>query len=147
MIKSFYSSYEDRLDQAPRVENFSATASRGAPIFDVYSDSNESSNDNMDPLIDALAKIQFKYCHGYSFTELLDSLREVASIDDLPFQHGTPLTPIRETGSGGTELADYRSDLESYTPERLVSMINQQEGVLLASMTPMKLQIRSQMMI
>ena len=35
MIKSFYSSYEDSLDQAPCVKNFSATASRGAPIFDM----------------------------------------------------------------------------------------------------------------
>ena len=39
-----------------------------------------------------------------------------------------PLTPIRETGSGGTELADYKSDLESYTPEHLVSVINRQDG-------------------
>ena len=31
-------------------------------------------------------------------------------------------------GLGGTELADYGSDLESYTPERLVSVINQQHG-------------------
>jgi hypothetical protein len=101
MIKSFYSSYEDSLDQAPCVKNFSATASRGAPVFDVYSDSDESSNDNLDPLIDALAKIQFKSCHGYSFAELLDNLKEVANIDDLPFQHSTPLTPIRENWLGG----------------------------------------------
>ena len=100
----------------------------GAPVFDIYSDSDESSHDNMDSIIDALAKLQLKSCHDYSFAELLDNLREVASIGDLPFQHGTPLTPIRETGSGGTELADNRSDLESYTPECLVSVINRQDG-------------------
>jgi hypothetical protein len=124
-----------------------ATSRHLDPIINVYSDSDESSHDSLDPIIDVLAKLQFKSYHDYSFVELLDNLRKVASIDDLPFQHGTPLTPIRETGSGGTELADYRSDLESYTPERLVSMINQQEGVLPASMTPVKLRIRSQMMI
>ena len=65
-------------------------------------------------------------CQDHTLEELLDNLREVASIDDLPFEHGTPLTPERETGSGGTEVADYESDLDSYSPERLVSVINQQ---------------------
>ena len=60
---------------------------------------------------------------GHAPTELLDTLREVASIDDLPYQHGTPLTPIRAIGSGGTELVDYGSDLDSYTPERQISVI------------------------
>jgi len=58
-----------------------------------------------------------------AFTELLDNLREVASIDDLPFQHGTPLATERENGSGETVLADYDSDLESFSPERLVPVI------------------------
>jgi len=124
IIKSIYPSHEDSLDKTLGFENSSATASRGAPVFDVYSDSDESSHDSLDSIIDALAKFQFKSCHDYSFAGLLDNLREVASIDDLPFQHGTPLTPIRETGSGGTELADYGSDLESYTLERLASVIN-----------------------
>ena len=75
-----------------------------------------------------MAKIQLKSCWDHTLAELLDNLRKIASIDDLPFQHGTPLTPERETGSGGTELADYESDLESYSPERLVSVINQQGG-------------------
>ena len=39
-----------------------------------------------------------------------------------------PLTPAREIDSGGTELADYGSDLDCYTPECLVSMINRQDG-------------------
>ena len=75
-----------------------------------------------------LAKIQLKSYQDHTLAELLDNRREVASIDDLPFQHGTPRTPERETGSGGTELADYESDLENYSPERLVSVINQQGG-------------------
>ena len=75
-----------------------------------------------------LAKIQLKSYQDDTLTKLLDNLREVASIDDLPLQHSTPLTTKRETRSGGTELADYESDLESFSPERLVSVINQQGG-------------------
>jgi hypothetical protein len=74
VIKSIYSSYEDSLDQTLGVENFSATASRAAPVFDVYSDSDESSHDSLDPIIDVLAKLQLKSCHDYSFTEPLDNL-------------------------------------------------------------------------
>ena len=50
MIKSIY---ENSLDQTIGVENFSATASRGALIFDAYSESDESSHDNLDPIINA----------------------------------------------------------------------------------------------
>ena len=39
-----------------------------------------------------------------------------------------PLATERETGSGETVLADYESNLESFSPERLVSVINQQGG-------------------
>ena len=35
---------------------------------------------------------------------------------------------LRETGSGGIVLADYESDLESISPERLVPVIIQQPG-------------------
>ena len=108
--------------------NSSATDSREAPVFDVYSDPDESSPDSLDFITIVLAKFQLKSFQDHSLTELLDNLREVASMDDLLFQHGTPLTIERETGSGGTELVDYRSDLESYTPEHLVSVINQQDG-------------------
>ena len=38
MIKSIYSSYEASLDQTTYTENFSATTSRGAPVFNIYSD-------------------------------------------------------------------------------------------------------------
>ena len=100
MIKSIYPSYEDSLDKTLSIENFSATTSRGAPIFDEYSDSDESSHDNLDLITDALVKFQLKSHHDYSFAELLNNLREVASIDDLQFQHGTPLETERETGSG-----------------------------------------------
>ena len=85
MIKSIY------------VENSSTTASREAPVFDVYSDSDESSHDNLDLIIDTQTKLQVEPCHDYSPAEVLDSLREVASIDDLPYQHGTP--PYTHTGN------------------------------------------------
>ena len=133
MIKSIY---ENSLDQLLCVENSSVTASREAPIFDVYPDPDESSHDSLDFITNALTKIQLKSCQDHTLAELLDNLREVASIDDLPFQHGTPLTPERETGSGGTELADYESDLESYSPECLVSVINQQGGGALSHHDP-----------
>ena len=97
MIRSIY---ENILDHLLRVENHSVTASREAPIFDVYPDLVESSNDSLDRTTNALAKIQLKSCQSYALAELLDNLREVASIDDLPFQHITSLATERETGSG-----------------------------------------------
>jgi len=75
-----------------------------------------------------LVKIQLESCESHTLAELLDNLRKVASIDDLPFQHSTPLVTERETRSGGTILADYESDLESFSPERLVPVIIQQPG-------------------
>ena len=108
------------------VENQSATASREAPVFDVYPDPVESPQDSLDFITNALAKMQLKSCRSRTLAELLDNLREVASIDDLPFQHGTPLVTKRETGSGETILADYDSDLESFSTERLVPVIIQQ---------------------
>ena len=72
--------------------------------------------------------MQLKSCRSHILAELLDNLREVASIDDLPFQHGTPLETEKETGSGGTILADYESDLESFSHERLVPVIIQPRG-------------------
>ena len=125
MIRSIY---ENSLEHLLYVENHSVTASREAPVFDVYLDPVESSNDSLDRITNALAKIQLKSCQSYTLAELLDNLREVASIDDLPFQHGTPLETERETGSGGTVLADYESDLESFSPECLVPVIIQQHG-------------------
>ena len=79
MIKSIY---ESSLDRPLHVENQSATATR-EPDF----------------INNALAKMQLKSCRGHTLTELLDNLREVASIDDLLFQHVTPLETERETGS------------------------------------------------
>ena len=90
MIKSINSSHEASLDQTAHAKNSFATASWEAPVFDVYSDSDESSHDNLDLMINAFAKLQVKSCHGYTPAELLNSLREVASINDLPYQHGTP---------------------------------------------------------
>ena len=92
MIRSFY---ENSFDLLLHVENQSATASREAPVFDVYPDPVESPQDSLYFITKALAKIQLKSCRGHTLTELLDNLREVASIDDLPFQHGTPLETER----------------------------------------------------
>ena len=106
MIRSIY---ENSLDRVLYVENHSVTASREAPVFDVYPDPVESSQDSMFFITSALAKIQLKSCQSYTLVELLDNLREVASIDDLSFQHDTPLAAERETGSGETVLADCES--------------------------------------
>ena len=122
MIKSIY---ESSLDRPFHVENQSATASREAPVFYVYPDPVESPQDSLDFITKVLAKMQLKSCRGHTLAKLLDNLREVASIDDLPFQHGTPLETERETGSGGTVLADYESDLESFSHEHLVPVIIQ----------------------
>ena len=116
MIKPIYSYYGAGLDQTSKVKNSFVTASREAPVFDVYSDPVWSSQDSLDFITNALAKIQLKSCQSHTLAELLDNLREVASIDDLPFQHGTPLVTERETGSGETVLADYDSDLENFSP-------------------------------
>ena len=79
------SSYENSLDRLLHVENQSATASREALVFDVYPDPVESSQDSLDFITNALAKMQLKSCQDHTLAELLDNLREVASIDDLPF--------------------------------------------------------------
>ena len=125
MIRSIY---QNSLDHLLCVENISVTASREAPVFDVYPDPLESSHDSLDFITNAMAKIQLKSCKNYTRAELLDNIREVASIDDLPFQHGAPLATEWETGSRATEQADYRSDMESYSLEHQVSVINQPNG-------------------
>ena len=103
MIRSIY---ENCLDHLLRVENHSVTASREAPIFDVYPDPVELPRDSLDFITNALLKMQLKFCRSHTLAELLDNLREVASIDDLPFQHGTPLVTEKETGSRNTVLTD-----------------------------------------
>jgi len=125
MIRSIY---ENSLDHLLCGKNHSVTASREAPIFDIYPDPVESSQDSLDFITNALVKIQLESCESHTLAELLDNLRKVASIDDLPFQHSTPLVTERETRSGGTILADYESDMESFSPERLVPVIIQQPG-------------------
>jgi hypothetical protein len=122
MIRSFY---ENSLDRLCHVENQSVTASQEAPVFDVYPDLVESPQDSLDFIANALAKMQLKSYRSRTLAELLDNLREVASIDDLPFQHCTPLITERENGFGGTVLADYKSDPESFSHEHLVSVIIQ----------------------
>ena len=99
--------YENSLDHLFFVKNHSVTAGREAPVFDVYPDPVESYRDSLDFITNALAKIQFESCQSHTLAELLDNLWEVASIDDLSFQRGTPLATERETGSGETVLANY----------------------------------------
>ena len=65
MIESIYSAQEARSDCPVYVKNSDATVNREAFIFDVYSDSDESSSDdNLDLIIDALTQIQAKSCSG-----------------------------------------------------------------------------------
>jgi len=84
MIRSIY---ENSLDHLLCGKNHSVTASREKPVFDVYLDPVESSQDSLDFITNALAKIQLESCQSHTLAKLLDNLREVASIDDLPFQH------------------------------------------------------------
>ena len=59
MIRSIY---ENSLDHLPYVENHSVTASREAPVFDVYLGPVESPQDSLDFITNALAKMQLKSC-------------------------------------------------------------------------------------
>ena len=70
----FRSIYENSIDQLLCVENSSVTASREAPVFDVYPDPIESSQDSLDFITNALAKIQLKSCQDHTLAELLDNL-------------------------------------------------------------------------
>ena len=61
LIKSIYFAQEKGLDHPVYVEHINATASREAPVFDVYSDSDDSSlDDNLNLIINALAQFQAK---------------------------------------------------------------------------------------
>jgi hypothetical protein len=56
--------------------------------------------------------------------------------------------PVWETGSRGTELADYGSDLDSYTPEChiYVTLLNEQDQDVLSRHDPNETPIRSRKM-
>ena len=71
MIRSIY---ENSLDRLLYIENHSVSASREAPVFDVYLDLVESSQDSLDFITNVLAKIQLKSCQSYTLSELLDNL-------------------------------------------------------------------------
>ena len=66
--------YENSLDHFLCVENHSVTASREAPVFDVYTDLVKSPQDSLDFITNALAKMQLKSCRSRTFAELLDNL-------------------------------------------------------------------------
>ena len=71
MIRSFY---ENSMDRLCHIENQSVTASREAPVFDVYPDLAELPQDSLDFITNALAKMQLKSCRGHTLVELLDNL-------------------------------------------------------------------------
>ena len=64
--------YENSLDQILCIENSSATASREAPVFDVYPDPDGSPVDSLDFINNVLAKIQLKSCQDHTIAEILD---------------------------------------------------------------------------
>ena len=66
--------YENSLDHLLYVENHSVIASREAPVFDVYPDPVESSQDSLDFINNALAKIQLDSCQSHTQAELLGNL-------------------------------------------------------------------------
>ena len=71
MIRSIY---ENSLDRPLYVEKHSITTSREAPVFDVYLDPVESSQDSLDFINNALAKIQLDSCQSHTQAELLGNL-------------------------------------------------------------------------
>ena len=110
-IRSTFSSLrEEGLDHLHCIRNMDATARREAPVFDSYPDSDEDieklSDKCLDLMTNSTSQGQISSWRGFQPTELLDSLRLVDNIDDLPYQHGRPLSPIQDEGSGYTVLAD-----------------------------------------
>ena len=65
---------ENSLDRLHYVKNHSVTASQEAPVFDVYPDPVKSSQDSLDFITNALAKIQLKSYQSHTLAELLDNL-------------------------------------------------------------------------
>ena len=67
-----------------------------ALVFDSYSDSDEgtesSSNDNLDPIFAATSQLRAKFWRGFHPIELPNYSRAVDHIEDLPYQHGKPLS-------------------------------------------------------
>ena len=108
------------MDDQCYVEDEGATAGREAPIFDTYSDSDDgiesSSDDNLNLIFAATSQLRAKFWIGSQPAEPPDYSRVVASIKDLPYQHGRPLSPIQEGRSGETVLVDSSSGLDSYSP-------------------------------
>ena len=71
------------------------------------------------------------FWRGSKPTELLDSSRLVAHLDDLLFQHGSPLPTMTAEGSGSTVLADYISSSGEHSPDKQIFMAtidNSQDG-------------------
>ena len=68
------------------------------------------------------------FWRGSQPLQLLDSAHHVAHIEDLPFQHGKPLSPTRGVGARSIVLVDHDSGLDSYSPDRQVFMATEDNG-------------------
>jgi hypothetical protein len=91
--------------------------SQEAPIFDSYLDSDVdstgSSNKDMNLTITSTLQGHFVYWKNSETNELVDNLRLVAYIPDLPYPQGRPLPPTEEERIEDTVLVDYSTTHET----------------------------------
>ncbi|RLN12210.1 hypothetical protein C2845_PM09G10430 [Panicum miliaceum] len=123
------SDLEEDLDLLLKLGDEDATAIPEAPVFDAYTDSDDdhdsSAVSHLGLSITTTALYRFMYWKGMEPSELLDNdARLVATIQELPFQQGRPLSPIQEERSGSTAstvlvTTDYSGD---YSPKCEVYM-------------------------
>jgi hypothetical protein len=139
------------LDLLLKIKDMGAIACREAPVFDIYSDSDEEyslcstttssrtrkglgdegaatrraaptlenhsqpdghteifSGSLLGLTITSTLQGRFVYWKGFEPSELFDcKSRLVAFTQELPFQEGRPLSPIKEEGESSTELLEY----------------------------------------
>ena len=69
------------------------------------------------------------YWKDFEPAELLDNLRLVAYIPDLPFQQGKPLSLIEEEGVDDTALVDYNTTHESPSDRQIYVTITGTEDL------------------
>jgi hypothetical protein len=117
---------EEDLDRVLKFGDERATACRGAPIFDNYSESDDDpesfSCNHLGLTITSTLRGRFVYWKGLEPSELLEhDSRLVAFMQELPFQEGKPLSPISKEGEGSTELVEY-SHTDETSPDRQVYM-------------------------
>jgi len=100
----------------------SSAGTRTAPQFDFYPDSDDDFDaDLLDCLsLTILATPQNRVAcwKDSESSSPLNNAQLVACLQDLPYQSGRPLSPIREEGIGDTALVDYSTSHS--TPDRQV---------------------------